>query len=76
MTPLPALGVEIMLQHLWQILGTLVVVIVYLLVSRVTAPGLSRSADEGGFKEAAGERASGAARLLARIFCGLTLLII
>ncbi len=76
MTSIQGLGTELVLQNLWQVLGTVFVIAIYLLVSRVTAPNLSRSADEGGFKEAAGERASRAVRLLARIFCGLTLLII
>ncbi len=64
------------LQNAPKLLVTVLVLGVYLLISRVTAPRLYQSADHGGFKEAEGERAARLARLFTAIFCGLTLLIV
>ena len=51
-------------QHTLQLLVTLSIIIVYVVVDRLSAPRIAKGADEGGFKEVAGNRAIRIARTM------------
>lgn len=72
---LPSAFVEWLGDHAGQAVVTAVVIGVYIIFSLVTAPTLARSADQGRFKEDAGDNAIRIARFIVVIVCSLTLII-
>jgi small-conductance mechanosensitive channel len=72
---IPASVLDWLAEHAWQTAITVAVLIVYLIFSRVTAPLLARSADQGRFREDKGDDAIRIARVLVVIVCALTLII-